>query len=593
MKTIKVNKNILWAELFAEVLANSGVKYACISPGSRSTPLTYAFATNSKIKSFSIIDERSSGFFALGLAKASQTPVILICTSGTAAAEFYPAIIEAYQNKVPLIICTADRPPGLLNAGANQTINQQNLYKNHIRYFVTAGLPQVSVKGLKKISAIAKQAFIESALKNIGPVHINFPFKEPFEPGEHTDEIGEEELAIIKSNLKVEFRGNENAAFDEKLLLAVSEKLIKYSKGIIVSGLDNYSKEFFSAIKKLSKKIGYPIFADAASSMRFAFDHNSHILTNYDSYLRSNEFVKTHQPDIILQFGRNFSSKALSNFIASCKCEKILVNNFGEWKNPNEKKSIAAAVNPELFCKLTARLINKRVKKNRSTSWLKEFSFIENAASKIKNNIFRSADFSNEVRIVLEILDSIPEGSNLMVSNSLPIRDLDLAVPLGRKNIKLYHNRGASGIDGIISTALGIAEASKKKTYLLIGDLAFYYDLNSLLTAKKYKIPLKIILINNNGGGIFEVLPISSYKNVFKEYFVTSHDLDFKNFILVFGGKYHEIKSWESFRKLLTKSEKAFSVLEFKTSAEKSLSVRKKYYREVLKFYNSNIKLPL
>ena len=206
-----------------------------------------------------------------------------------------------------------------------------------------------------------------------------------------------------------------------------------------------------------------------------------------------------------------------------------------------------------------------------------DFIFMDKSASKVKGKIFAKAPFPNETRIVHEVINSIPDGSNLMVSNSLPIRDLDLILPLMKKNITIYHNRGASGIDGIISTALGIAKASKSKTFLLIGDLAFYYDLNSLLIAQKNSIPLTIILINNNGGRIFEALPISEQKNIFEEYFATPHNLNFSEFVRAFGGNYFDVKSWLSFRKILKKADTKnnFSVLEIKTDAKKSLAMRR------------------
>ncbi|OGV05753.1 MAG: 2-succinyl-5-enolpyruvyl-6-hydroxy-3-cyclohexene-1-carboxylic-acid synthase, partial [Ignavibacteria bacterium RIFOXYB2_FULL_36_7] len=192
----KINRNYFWAETFIKELSSIGVKYACISPGSRNTALTLAVANNKKIKSFVHIDERCSAFFALGIAKASGTPVILLCTSGTATAELYPAIIEAYQQRVPLIICTADRPPELLNTGANQTINQNNLYKNHIRWFFDAGLPEPIQRRIRHIKAIAKRAVYESLVRSKGPVHLNFPFRKPFEPDEFTDEVDSE---VIKA----------------------------------------------------------------------------------------------------------------------------------------------------------------------------------------------------------------------------------------------------------------------------------------------------------------------------------------------------------------------------------------------------------
>ncbi|NWF88544.1 MAG: 2-succinyl-5-enolpyruvyl-6-hydroxy-3-cyclohexene-1-carboxylic-acid synthase [Ignavibacteriaceae bacterium] len=591
MGKIKINRNILWAELFVQQLEKHGVKFVCISPGSRSTPLTYAFAANKKIKSFPIIDERSSGFFALGLAKTSKTPVVLVCTSGTATAEFYPAIIEAYQSKIPLIICTADRPPELQNVGANQTINQNNIYNNHIRWFIDAGLPQVCKTGLTKILTIAQKAILESSINKMGPVHINFPFKEPFEPASFTDEIENDlRTAVKKKSGSLLKLTKTSSKIDQKILKQLSHRINNQTKGIIVVGLDNYSKGFFAACNKLSKIAGYPIFADAASNMRFIFEGNHNILTSYDSYLRSETFIKNNKPDFIIQFGRNFSSKALSNFIAGCKCEKLLVNQFGDWKNPVDKSTSIIASSPEKFCRELLPLIQR--KPATRNEWLNEFLEIDKTASKIKHDLIAAASFPNEVRIVYELIKHIPQNSNLMVSNSLPIRDLDLVVPLVKKNIKVFHNRGASGIDGIISTALGIAHASEEPTFLLTGDLAFYYDLNSLLTAKRYRNPLNIILINNNGGRIFEVLPISKYKNIFEEYFATPHNLDFSKLVHAFGGNYKLVKSWTGFKQLLsTKSnDKTFSVLELKTNPTESLSIRRKYYDKVISLFNHNSK---
>ncbi len=588
---IKVNRNILWTNTFVEALVHAGIKHACVSPGSRSTPLTYALAVNRKIKSHVIVDERSSGFFALGLAKATHKPVILVCTSGTAVAELYPAVIEAYQSKVPLIVCTADRPQEARMIGANQTINQKNLFRNHICWFIDAGLPQAAESGLKKIINIAQRAVIESSHHRLGPVHINFPFKEPFEPSSFTDQIEIGLTKFAKSKLKVsQSKKVADRKVSEKILADISEKIYHHSRGIIVVGVDNYTKGFFSALSKLSQKIDFPIFADAASNMRFAFSGKHNVLTNYDSYLRSESFIKNHQPDFIIQFGRNLTSKALSNFISNSRCEKLLVNQFGEWKNPKDKSTAVVAADPEKFCKDLFSQCKQN--KNKRSEWTNDFLTIEKSASKIKTKLFGQAQFPNETRIVYEVINSIPDGSNLMVSNSLPIRDLDLVVPMMKKNIIVFHNRGASGIDGITSTALGIAQSSMQRTYLLTGDLAFYYDLNSLQTAKKYNIPLTIILINNNGGRIFEVLPISNYKNIFEEYFTAPHNLDFSKLVRAFGGNYREVKSWKVFKELLSAEStgRMFSVLELKTDPIKSLSLRRKYYDKVIADCNNNSK---
>ena len=217
MSKTKVNKNFIWAKAFVNQLCDLGVRYACISPGSRSTPLTLAFAEQKKIKSFVHIDERVSGFFAMGLAKASGLPVAIVTTSGTATAELYPAIIEAYQQRIPLIICTADRPPELLNTGANQTINQWNLYKNHIRWFKYFGLPQLSVKRIINLQKIAVRAFETSLIKNKGPVHLNFPFRKPLEPNSFTDEVEDEILTSVKNTIVPEANNNRNENLSKRL----------------------------------------------------------------------------------------------------------------------------------------------------------------------------------------------------------------------------------------------------------------------------------------------------------------------------------------------------------------------------------------
>lgn len=582
----KVNKNVLWSEIFINELVNAGVRYACISPGSRNTPLVYACVTNKKIKSFSIIDERSNGFFALGIAKSTKKPVILICTSGTAAAEFYPAIIEAYQSKVPLIVCTADRPPYLLGTGANQTIMQHNLYRNHILWFEDAGLPKVTFRNLWYIKNIARQAFIKSSVENKGPVHINFPFDEPLDPASLTDDVLDNEILNFKEiNIPISFADNLKESIDYKLLKNISEKIKLNKKRIIVVGFDNYSEDFFKACIRLSNHLKSPIFADSTSGFRTTGTFRKNILTHYDAYLKSHSFTESHQPDLIIQFGRNFTSKALTNFLSDCSCEKLVVNKFGDWNDPNNKLSNVLACEPESFCNEILSLLKND--KSKSTRWLNDFLVIEKAAKEIKNNLLSELKFPNEIKIVEELVNALPGGAKLVVSNSLPVRDLDLVLPNTKKRITIYHNRGASGIDGIISTALGIAQASQARTYLLIGDLAFYYDLNSLLLAKKYPTPLTIILINNNGGRIFEMLHAAKMNEEIKNYFIAPHNLDFKKIVTAFGLKHYYVKSLEDFKIKLSKNID-FSVLELKTNSGKSFLLRKKYYENVNEASNQN-----
>lgn len=592
----KINRNFFWAETFINELSSIGVKYACISPGSRNTPLTLAIARNKKLKSFINIDERCSAFFALGIAKATNSPVIILSTSGTAAAELYPAIIEAYQQRVPLIVCTADRPPELLNTGANQTINQNNLYKNHIRWFVDVGLPEPIPRRIRHIKAVAKRAVFESLIHSKGPVHLNFPFRKPFEPDDYTDEIYDDVIKtseLVLPNKKKLFEEPERNIISEKWFKEVAGYLSKYKKGLIIAGPENYKEDFHRNCQKLASILGYPILADAASQLRFGKHNKKNILFSFEGFLRSVFFNRKFKPEIIIQFGRTVTSKALELYLEKCTAIRFMINEYGDWFDPANRSNASFACKPYIFCeKMIEHFESKNIKtdskitdSSEEKSWLKLFEDADKLSLKIKNRIISNSGFPNECRVIEELINFLPDNSNLMISNSMPIRDFDYFAPVTQKNITVFNNRGASGIDGITSTALGLTAAGKSPVILLTGDSAFYYDLNALLAAKKYNIPLIIILINNNGGGIFEVLPVSRFGKIFQEFFIAPHDLDFSPFVKGFDGNYSLIKSWENFRIEFDKAlrKKNFSVLEIRTNAAASLKLRQTYWNAVNK----------
>jgi len=577
----KINKNILWSNIFFEQLSRLGVKHVCISPGSRSTPLTLAAVANKKLSCVTIIDERSSAFFAAGIARASQTPVVLICTSGTATAEYYPAIIEAYQQRIPLIICTADRPPELVNRGANQTINQKNLYANHIRYFIDAGLPAVTKKKLHAIKNIAAQAFDVSAITDKGPVHINFPFEKPFEPESFTN--------TVPDGLNIQFSSSSAEKKISNSVLKEAEKLIELiagaKQGIIIVGPDHYDAKFPRLINEVSNRIGFPIFADGASQLRFGKTSKKTIIANYDALLRSEYFLKDFNPDIILHFGRTITSKGLEQFLEKTTAPKYLINEFGDWFDPGRNAKKSLAFKPFLFCQILLAAERKKILDAAKKSWVNLIKSADVTAEIIKEKTFKNTAFPNEPKAIDLLMSKLPSKANVMLSNSLPVRDFDFFASNSNKEITMFHNRGASGIDGITSTALGIAYASKKPTVLLTGDLAFYYDLTSLLTATQYHIPLIIVLVNNNGGGIFRFLPISKYEKVFEKYFTMPHSLSFKPLVKSFGGRYALIKEQSDFEKQIDNAiaSKDFTVLEIKTNAVTSLELRRKFWKSVSK----------
>ncbi len=581
---IQINRNILWAEVFIDQLVRLGVRYACISPGSRSTPLALACANNTNLTSYVHIDERSGGFFALGIAKSIRQPVMLVCTSGTAAAEFYPAIIEAYQQNAPLIVCTADRPPELIECGANQTINQNNIYANHIRWFFNAGLPEPTPGRMRHIRVVARRAVKEATGLEKGPVHINFPFRKPFEPKSYTDTIDAHNFEQFKNGFADDIAPVEVSVTPttESLTDLISAARM-YRRGLIIVGPGNFSEAFTNHVSEMASRLSYPILADGASQLRFGRNEKSMIFTHYDAYLKAASFAESHKPEVILQFGGTVSSKGLELFLNEQNAFKIHVNSGGRWLDPSNYLRSVVQSDPTRFCAMMSEALRKENTAITPDEWLADFKKAEEKAEAIRKEMIDCTDSLFEGKVVRVVLESIPEDSHVMISNSMPIRDLDYFASSLEKNICIHTNRGASGIDGINSTALGIAAATKSPVYLITGDLAFYHDLNGLIASRKYDIPLTVILINNNGGGIFELLPISEYRDIFNDYFLTPHDLEFEPFVIGYGGTYTNIASWNDLRNNLHDLHvpEKLNILEIRTDPRASTELRKKYWKKV------------
>jgi 2-succinyl-5-enolpyruvyl-6-hydroxy-3-cyclohexene-1-carboxylate synthase len=583
-REIEINRNIIWAETFIGQLVRLGVRYACISPGSRSTPIALACAGAKELRSFVHIDERSGGFFALGIAKNLHQPVLLVCTSGTAAAEFYPAIIEAYQQHVPLIVCTADRPPELLDCGANQTINQENLYANHIRWFVNAGIPEPTAERLRHIRNLARRAVKEATGLTSGPVHINLPFRKPFEPNSYTDTIDARVYDDVTAVQGDEISpGRITVAPARETVRDIVSIVRPATRGLIIVGPGDFNDRFTKQVTEMASLLSYPILADGASQLRFGRHDKNMIMTHYDAYLRAASFAGSHKPEVILQFGGTVSSKGLELFLADQDAFKVHINAAGKWLDPSNYLRAVVQSDPDTFCELMNRELRHEPPERRRNEWPEDFKNAELHAESLRKEMIDCTESLFEGKVIRIVLETIPEGSHVLISNSTPIRDLDYFVSSLDKKLRIHTNRGASGIDGINSTALGIAATSSAPVYLITGDLAFYHDLNGLIAVRKYGIPIIVILINNNGGGIFEHLPISEYRDIFNDYFLTPHNLEFKPLIVGYGGNYKHIRSWEDLRTGLHDShvQRKFHVLEIRTDARACTELRKEYWNKV------------
>lgn len=585
----KVNRNNLWTRIFVDQLSNLGVQHACVSPGSRSTPLTYVLARHRKIKSFVHFDERSSAFFALGLAKATGKPVLVVTTSGTAVAELYPAIIEAYQQRTPLIICTADRPAELIGTGANQTINQHNIFKNHIRWFRDLGLPSISEVGFHHLQKIALRAYRISSIEDRGPVHLNFPFRKPLEPFSYTDKVGKRILQIKSHRLDKHGNKSFHSEIEKSVLFKKLVSIVLESdKGLILAGPLENNLHLIKKLKQLSSFLKYPIIADGISQLRFgAGKKDKTLISNFTSILSSEKFIKEHTPEIIIQFGRTPTSSYLESFLENTDAKRYLVNTYGDNYDPMRNAIGIIKADPIEFCSLLISKLKEEGFERNKSDWLKKIVKADEFSDKIKLRIIDRAKFPNEPSIIKEVIKSIPTGSSVMIGNSLPVRDLDYFVSKISKRIVVHFSRGASGIDGVTSTALGIA-VKKNPAVFITGDLSFLHDLNSLSIAATYNIPTVIIVINNNGGGIFKSLPIASRDRHFEKFFIAPHNLELGEIVKSFRINYKLIKSRRSLQSQIKSTilKKIPTVLEIQTDAAKSVELRQKIFSQVKKGLN-------
>lgn len=563
---MKINRNFFISQLFATELSKYGIKNCCISPGSRSTPLTTAFALQKKIRKFVCVDERSSAFYALGLTQTAKIPSVLICTSGTAAAEFYPAVIEAYKNNFPLIVLTADRPKGMSELGANQTINQIGLYKNHIHKEYNIDAARFDYDLLTHVKDTAYNCFWESIASN-RPVHINFHFDKPLEPGSYTDEISTLVVKRISSyNPKtVPVKNSRNEQLKELV-----ETFKNDSRGLIIAGSELFDKKTASAIYKFSSLTGYPILAEVTSNLKKK-DCKT-LVENIDYFLALYDFP-LGGPEVIIHFGKSVFSKEFDNFLKNFSGRYFQVNTYRSLFDPYKKVTQKIEMSPLIFCKE----VNSGIAGTGSKEWLNGIVDFNNKISTAVNKELTKIKQPYEGGLYRDLVKYLPDKCNVFLSNSLPVRDFNNFAGIMPTGISVYNNRGAAGIDGIIATAAGICKETKLSTILVTGDLAFYYDINSLLILKKYKIPLVILLINNNGGGIFNTLPIAGNFNEFEDYFTTPLNLDFKKIVEGFGGNYNLLTSIKKLNPAIEKAlnAKDFSVIEFRTNSMVSSDIKK------------------
>ena len=495
------------------------------------------------------LDERCAGFFALGLGKKTRRPAAVITTSGTATANLFPAVIEASQAGVPLLVLTADRPHALRGTDANQTIDQSNLYGSFVRKNLDAGEP--SAGGLTGLRALAREAVAATGGVDPGPVHVNFPFDKPLEPVE----LGAEQVASLRSANPVGVDSNADDATVEPVVeqrgaapiedevRAVTAALASGSRGLIVAGPVTDPETVGPAIGDLARATGFPVLGDPLSGVRFSEHCTEYVVAAYDlflGFLPDANLRKVLKPDVVIRIGGASVSASLLAFLSELDVPQVRVTSSHCWEDqlgvarPNVRADVASFIGAVTDEWSTAKA---------PPSWRGRWREIDQAARQAVCD-FRTSEAGDafEGDVLAAVVDGVPEGTTLFVSNSMPIRDLDAYGGAG-KTLRIYGNRGASGIDGIVSTVAGIAAASEGRSPIVavVGDVAFYHDMNGLLAVARHRLDIVFVVINNDGGGIFHMLPIRDHEPEFTQYFATPHGLDFRHAADLYGIPYRYV----------------------------------------------------
>lgn len=569
----------LYVGAFVDELARAGLRHVSLCPGSRSAPLALRLADHPAFRLWMHLDERSAAFFALGLAKAQRFPVALLCSSGTAAANFMPAIVEAQAARVPLMVLTADRPPELRDTGAPQTIDQIKLYGPYAKWFVEMALPEATVEMLRYARTLAGRAMAESLAEPAGVIHLNFPFREPLvplAPPEIPTEL--QTLSVGRANGEPYVRVTTAPRQpDATAIASLRPELSSSPKGLIVAGPQT-DPAFPEAVTALSAALGYPILADPLSQVRCGLHEGANVIDAYDAFLRDHTIVERLTPEVILRFGAMPTSKPLMLYLQRhASARQILVDSGGNWNDAARLASDVIHADPTRVCAALASGARG------SSDWLEAWRTTQRLTRQAMADQVASFEGLFEGRVFSELAECLPDGATCYVSSSMPVRDLDTFFPTNKRTIRFLSNRGANGIDGVVSSALGASVVSDGPLVLVIGDIAFYHDLNGLLAAKRHALNATIILINNDGGGIFSFLPQAAYPEHFEQLFGTPHGLDFRPVAEMYGADYQQVSNWREFRAALNAGLQAsgLNIIEVRTRRDLNVTQHRQVWQAV------------
>lgn len=523
--------NRLWAYLVVEELVRNGVDFFCVAPGSRSTPLVAALVENPKAKSLVHFDERGTAFAALGYARATGRPAAWITTSGTAVANGLPAVVEASTDGVPMLCLTADRPPELRQTGANQTIVQPDIFGDYVRWSFDLPAPDLSVDPASVLTTV-DQAVYRARRAPRGPVHLNLMFREPFLPDlEDEGEPVSGPVAWQGSGAPYTRYAATKPVVDGEEVERLWDALRPVRRGLVVAGrLESRGRG--EAVARLAEALGWPLLADVGSQVRLGSGTAGRIAC-YDALLADGRFRETHEPQAVIHFGGRALSKRLEQTLTRVAPDPYAVVRESPVRlDPGHRATHSVESDVVGLCSALEDAAKKRPPAA-EPGWAAGWREASERAGAVLDRRLAGMEELGEPFVARLVSRHIPDGHGLVLANSMPVRDMDTFAATDGPSVPVAANRGASGIDGTVATAAGYARGLGRPVTLVIGDLALLHDLNSLAMLRD--LPVVVVALNNDGGGIFSFLPVVRREELFEPYFGTPHGLGFEAAATMFG----------------------------------------------------------
>ena len=568
--------NLRAAETLVRGLAGAGLRHAVVCPGSRSTPLAVALHRHPDIRVWMHVDERSAAYFGLGIARRTGEPVALLCSSGTAAANFLPAVVEANLSQVPLVVLTADRPPEFRDVGAAQTVDQVRLYGGNVRWFVDLPPPDPDPLCLRHAATTAARAMSVAHAVPKGPVHLNVPFREPLLPAGPLSPVVEPVPAAVQATAPASIGAPDPVVRD------IADTMTRHRRGIIVCG-PQPDRGLSGAVADFAAKTNWPILADPLSQVRCGPHDRSHVIDAYDAFLRNADVADQLRPDIVVRIGAIPTSKPLNGFLDRLgDVPTVLVTASDRWSDPWFRGSVVVTGDPARTVAAIADTLETPAEPG--GGWFAQWREA-NAAARAGIACALSGGARFEGDVFRDLASVLPGGATLVVGSSMPVRDLDTFLPPSERDWTIVANRGANGIDGVVSTALGAAAVANGPTLLVVGDLSFFHDMNGLLAAKLHAIDVTILVVNNDGGGIFSFLPQAASLDdaTFEHLFGTPTGLDIGHVARLYDAGHSVPAEPRALAATLTRtlSAKGLHIVEYRTDRQANVEQHRACWRAV------------